>query len=330
MSPFVSIIVPVFNTERYLNACLGSILKQSFSDLELILIDDGSSDGSGVICDSFAREDLRVSVFHTDNKGVSSARNLGLDHAKGVFVMFVDSDDLLPEDALEIMALEMADFSVGGMLRIVNGRNLEYRHRADKLYQKEEKERFIDDAFPVSVLMEAPSAKLYRMSIIRQNGLRFNENIHYGEDKIFVYSFLLYAETLRTVTGIVYIQKRRDGSLSSDITSPNHLKPLIDFLTYYVSIVKKFETVFSCRTVRNLYSVDVIQRYVFRYLNIVRANKLKNLSQRDLFFISSLLKRYKSMKDGRKRNYINSCVWIGKNLPDVFLYWFILLLNHIR
>lgn len=330
MSPYVSIIVPVYNTEQYLNACLSSILKQSFANFELILVDDGSSDGSGVICDDYAKKDLRISVFHTGNKGVSSARNLGLDQAQGSFVMFVDSDDELSDGALESMVSGVSDFSVGGMLRIVNGRNLEYRYRMDRLYQKDEKERFIDDTFSVSVLMEAPSAKLYRTSVIRHNGLRFNESIHYGEDKVFVYSFLLYAETFRTVTDIVYIQKRRDGSLSSDIVSPNQLKPLIAFLTCYVDIVNKFETVFSCQTVYDLYNVDVIQRYVFRYLNIIRANKLKHLSQRDLVFISSLLKRYDATKDGKRRNYISLCVWIGRYLPDIFLYWFILLLNLIR
>ena len=120
--PSISIIVPVYNTKQYLNACLDSILRQSFTDFELLLIDDGSTDGSGSICDLFARKDKRVRSFHTENKGVSSARNLGLDYAQGLFVMFVDSDDELPDGALSSMiSVGVADFSVGGMLRVSQG-----------------------------------------------------------------------------------------------------------------------------------------------------------------------------------------------------------------
>lgn len=328
--PFVSIIVPVFNTKPYLDACLESILRQSYADFELLLIDDGSTDGSGSLCDAYASKDARVSVFHTENKGVSCARNLGLDHARGTFVMFVDSDDELPDGALANMTAEDADFSVGGMVRVVKGRELEYRHQADRIYQKEEKERFLDDALPITVLMEGPAGKLYKKAIIRQNGLKFNETLHYGEDKVFIYTFLLYAETFRTLNDVVYIQKRREGSLSSDIAGSAHLKPLIEFLRYYVDVVREYEKVFSCNSVRNLFPVDVVQRYVYRYLTIVRNVKPRPLSRRDLMFLSSLLKVRKDWPDGTNRWYLKSCVWIGKHLPDSSLYWFVRMLNTLR
>lgn len=91
--PKISIIVPVYNTERYLSKCIDSILSQSFTDFELLLINDGSLDYSGAICDQYAANDSRVTVFHKENGGVSSARNLGLDNARGEWVTFVDSDD---------------------------------------------------------------------------------------------------------------------------------------------------------------------------------------------------------------------------------------------
>lgn len=328
--PHVSIIIPVFDTEKYLNDCLESILNQSFSDFELLLVDDGSTDGSGAICDAYAGKDSRISVFHTENKGVSCARNLGLDHSQGAYVMFVDSDDELPDGALARLASEAADFSVGGALRIAKGRKQEYRHQADRYYQKEEKERFLDDALPVTVLMEGPWGKLYKTEIIRQNGLRFNETLHYGEDKVFVYAFLLHAGTFRMVTDIVYIQKRRDDSLSSDIAGPGHLKPLIDFLRCYVDVVLEYRRKFSCKSVQNLFRVDVIQRYVYRYLTIVRNVKPHPLSRQDLLFLSSLLKEGKNRADGTTLLYLKSCEWIGRHLPDSFLYWFIRLLNTLR
>ena len=288
--PTISIIVPVFNTEHYLKDCLDSILRQSYSDFELLLVDDGSSDGSGAICDAFAQKDSRVNVFHSENKGVSSARNLGLDHAQGSYVMFVDSDDELPEGALENLISETADFSVGGLLRIKQGCGQEFRFHGGRLYREEEIERFLDDTLPVTVLMEGPAGKLYKTGIIRKNGLKFDEKLHYGEDKVFVYTYLLYAESFETVNEIVYIQKRREGSLSSNITGPEHLKPLIAFLTCYVDVVRKYVQRFSCQSVRNLYPVDVIQRYVYRYLTIVRTAKPRPLSRSHLRFVSSLMK----------------------------------------
>ena len=330
MSPYVSIIVPVYNTKQYLSACLNSILKQSFADFELILVDDGSSDGSGAICDDYAKKDLRISVFHTVNKGVSSARNLGLDQAQGLFVMFVDSDDELSDGALESMVSGVSDFSVGGMLRIINGHEQEFRYSSDSYYQIDRKEHFLDDAFSCPVLLEGPAAKLYKTDTIRQNGLRFNENLRYGEDKVFVFSYLLYADSFRTLNNIVYIQKRRERSLSSDISSQAHLKPLIAFLTCYVDVVSNFEKVFSCRSVRDLFPMDVIRRYVFRYLTIIRNTKPKHLSRQDLRFISSLLKDERVMICRMDRTYLKSCVWIGKNLPAFFLYGFLCLLNVMR
>ena len=326
----VSIIIPVFNTEKYLNDCVESILNQSFSDFELLLVDDGSSDGSGAICDAYAGKDSRISVFHTENKGVSCARNLGLEHAQGSYIMFVDSDDELPDGALARLASKTADFSVGGALRIVKGREQKYKYQADRYYQKEEIERFLDDALPVTVLMDGPWGKLYKTEIIRQNGLKFNEKLPYGEDKVFVYTFLLHAGTFRIVKDIVYIQKRREGSLSSDISSPAHLRPLADFLSCYVDVVKDYERVFSCRSVRALYPVDIIQRYIFRYLNLVRTLRPRLLSRNELNFISSLLKESKGMAVGTMKRYLKSSVWVGRYLPDTFLYRFVFLLNTFR
>ena len=97
----ISVIVPVYNTAQFLPRCIESILSQSFTDFELLLIDDGSTDGSGKICDAYAEKDNRIRVFHKENGGVSSARNLGLDNARGEWVTFVDSDDYVSPVILE-------------------------------------------------------------------------------------------------------------------------------------------------------------------------------------------------------------------------------------
>ena len=102
-TPQISVIVPVYNVEKYLAECVDSVLSQTFTDFELLLIDDGSKDGSGAICDEYAAKDSRVRVFHKENGGVSSARNLGLDNANGEWIVFVDADDWLELTMLEKM-----------------------------------------------------------------------------------------------------------------------------------------------------------------------------------------------------------------------------------
>lgn len=102
--PLISIIVPVYNSEKTLNRCIDSILSQTFHDWELLLIDDGSTDCSGEICDEYAIKDKRVKVFHKGNGGVSSARNVGLNNAKGEWITFIDSDDEIPRMLLRMIA----------------------------------------------------------------------------------------------------------------------------------------------------------------------------------------------------------------------------------
>lgn len=97
----ISIIVPVYNTEKYLDQCIQSILSQTYTDYELLLVDDGSTDSSGVICDRYAEQDSRVREFHKPNGGVSSARNMGLDNARGEWIGWVDSDDYIDADMYE-------------------------------------------------------------------------------------------------------------------------------------------------------------------------------------------------------------------------------------
>lgn len=127
----VSIIVPVYNVENVLHYCIDSILEQTYTDFELILVDDGSTDKSGIVCDEYAKTDSRIRVFHNSNEGVSVARNCGIDNAKGEYICFVDSDDRLHAAFLEkmqkAMLLYSADIMVCGYQVVQNGQIVEYR-----------------------------------------------------------------------------------------------------------------------------------------------------------------------------------------------------------
>ena len=119
----VSCIIPVYNTEKYLPRCIESVLAQTFVDWETLLIDDGSTDASGSICDEYAAKDERIRVFHKENGGISSARNLGLNYAQGEWIFFVDSDDSLPKTSLESLLSRSSDANiiVGGFFFVFGG-----------------------------------------------------------------------------------------------------------------------------------------------------------------------------------------------------------------
>ena len=114
--PLISIIIPVYNSEKTLNRCVNSILNQTFMDWELLLVDDGSTDKSGKICDQYALKDFRIRVFHKKNGGVSSARNTGLDYAIGSWITFVDSDDFIDATFLDtLIRLQSSDLCISGI-----------------------------------------------------------------------------------------------------------------------------------------------------------------------------------------------------------------------
>lgn len=200
--PKISIIVPVFNAEKYLHRCIDSLLAQSFTNFELLLVDDGSSDRSGEICEEYAEKDSRVLVFHKKNGGVSSARNLGLDNAKGEWVTFVDSDDFVYESFLDNF-----DVDNNQCFDLIN-----QGLRIDKEFagSNEFKFSFVGDRN--SWLNEATRSgtfgycviKLFKTQIIRTNNICFNTRVRFQEDELFVLSYLAACNLVKSVAKVGY------------------------------------------------------------------------------------------------------------------------------
>lgn len=176
-TPKISIIVPVYNAERCLHRCIDSILAQTFRDFELLLIDDGSKDNSGYICDEYAEKDERVKVWHKENGGVSSARNVGLDNARGEWVTFADSDDWLEPNAFayydEMTNKHAFDYLYCGYF--LNGVEVKLE-KEESLDMPNFIERYECDKLWFGV---------YSKNIIKSNQIRFNEKISLAEDKLF-------------------------------------------------------------------------------------------------------------------------------------------------
>lgn len=197
----ITIIVPVYNAAKYLHRCIDSILVQSFTDFELLLINDGSTDNSGVICNEYQVRDSRVRVFHKENGGVSSARNLGIDNAKGEWVTFIDSDDWVEIDYLKYLFEKKEDgFPVSAYI---------YERENEVFYEKLNDSLItINVDCLTDVLMKGayttPYSKLYKYEVLKKENIRFNSKLTSFEDTLFVWTYLLYINEIRTIDKFTY------------------------------------------------------------------------------------------------------------------------------
>lgn len=222
MSAAVSIIVPVYNVSCFLRETVDSIIAQTFADFELLLIDDGSTDGSGEICDVYAKTDSRIKVYHVNNSGVSAARNFGLDHATGKYIWFVDSDDLVAPRMLQELIKDIennkADLAMCSFLRM--------GEEASSFLPIIKDETILINNANCSQILElcfgkfAHSSyciwdKLFKREIIESNKIRFNVGLNRGEDGLFNIAYFLKCGLITHNASKLYGYRSRSGSLIS-------------------------------------------------------------------------------------------------------------------
>lgn len=205
----ISIIIPVYNTAPYLNPCIESVVNQTYTDWECILVDDGSTDESGVICDGWCSKDSRINVIHQDNRGVSAARNLGMQIAKGDFIAFIDSDDWVEKDYLSSLhnaiTKDDADLAVCGMiLDYANGVHEIYAPSIDEIFElsPESTNKFV--VLNEIYLLYPPYVKLFKRQIIFENNISFNNSYSYGEDLLFNYQYLDHVKKISIISNSKY------------------------------------------------------------------------------------------------------------------------------
>lgn len=194
----VSIIIPAFNAGKTLKKCVDSILIQTYQDFELILVNDGSQDQTGDICDAYLKNDRRVTVVHKSNGGVSSARNAGLELAKGDWVTFVDSDDWVAPSYLEHLINESVGVDlVVGFATFVNHPTANDIKIPSCVVDKSRYDVLFSDCY--LSWRTSPWNKLYRIDIIRDNCIYFKSDLNIGEDAVFLYTYLLYSHKVKIV-----------------------------------------------------------------------------------------------------------------------------------
>lgn len=247
MKPAVSIIVPVYNAQQSIRRCVDSILNQEFVDYEVILVNDGSTDESGAICDEYAQKDSRIRVIHKENTGVSDSRNIAIKEAKGEYLQFMDSDDWITTDATSLFykaAKEHGcDMVIADFYRVVGKR---VSHKGDiDIDEVMTREEF------ASHMMENPADfyygvlwnKFFKRDIVEKYHLRMDENISWCEDFMFNLEYIRHAESIYALGVPVYYYVKTKGSLASQgasITKTIQMKRMV--FSYYHKFYKAIFT----------------------------------------------------------------------------------------
>ena len=225
MSPSLSIIVPVYNVKKYISRCVESLISQSFKDIEIILVDDGSFDGSSIICDQYTNQYDFITTIHKSNGGHASARNCGIDIARGNYIMFIDSDDFVHCDMCRLMynAINSSPFSwvFCNMQRVNENGNV-----ISGLSENEANVCFSSNptyfnAFKLS-LSGSVSNKIYNLKTIRNNNIRFDENYKLGEDVQFDCLYFKTCSSIQFIPSPLYFYRVVENSLTHSY-HPNHL-----------------------------------------------------------------------------------------------------------
>lgn len=221
MDIFFSVIVPVYNVERFLARCLDSIAAQSCPNYEVLLIDDGSGDGSGKICDDYAAKYSQWYVVHKENGGVSAARNTALDMAKGRYIVFVDADDYIEKDYLANVYVRMAEMGYDicsfASRRVDEEGNYLFEQRFTDMIEEwdfsiSDKSSFFWTYFLQYKAGWEACYHVFRRDIIEEHGLRFCEELPYAEDMHFTFSYMLYVNRYIKIPDVMYSYTARRGS----------------------------------------------------------------------------------------------------------------------
>lgn len=226
MNEIISVIIPIYNGENTLEKCIYSILNSKYSNLEIILVNDGSTDNSGELCDNLAKKDFRISVYHLKNGGVSHARNIGISHAKGKYYTFIDCDDYVTEnyffDLYNDIKCNKSDLSVGSIANVY-GTKITYVYAEEcvidlSVKSDESRIRFLE--LNQTYLLYGPVNKLYIADYINDNNIRFPENMSYGEDLMFNLTYMHYCNIIScSKKPIYYYDHSNESSLSQKYRS---------------------------------------------------------------------------------------------------------------
>lgn len=280
----VSIIIPIYNVEKYLEQCILSIVNQDYTNLEIILIDDGSTDNSPKICDKLAKLDNRINVIHKKNSGVSNSRNYGISIANGKYIMFVDSDDWLESKCITELLESIKKYNT----KLVQGASVindNKRKSIKKMHIEEDinelKKAILNYKYDKKyVNLRCVWGKLFVTSIIKENNLKFNEEIYLLEDGIFVYEYLKLIDNVVFIPVVTYHYRQVSTSLSHRYNS--------DQLLQYKKLINKLETITENDFYINYTVLECLMTFISRNVKFYKNRKkfikeLKEVLKDDMY-----------------------------------------------
>ena len=274
-NPVVSVIIPVYNVEKYLEECIDSVLNQTYKDIEIILVDDGSTDSSGDICDRYAENNKNICVIHQKNGGLSAARNAGLGEACGEYVYFLDSDDYISSDAIEkLISIAKNDnsdvvfFDAHSFLDN-SDKEIKQNYRRKKQYVSSEGLVIFAQLQKNNEFHSAVPLLFLRREFLKINNFRVCSGIYY-EDMIFTFEVLCSAEVVSQCKEALYYRRYRSDSI---MTSKKNKK-------YFESVAKVYRTLLEFSKKNNILEEASVKKYICRNaFNVF--NNYKKLSSED-------------------------------------------------
>lgn len=318
----ISVIVPIYNKRKYIENTVTYILLQTFKDFELLLIDDGSTDGSNLLIDELAKKDERIRIFHTLNRGVSAARNLGINEAQGKYICFVDADDNIKETYLE--KLYNAIVKTDNCIAVCNYYEIKNGIKHDFIYNIDEKQ---DNKY--EIIRNNLLCVLWNKLFIRENIKHlFHENISICEDSLFCVQYYIdNAPEIVHVDDTLYGYIRHNLGLTSHIQKKS-IYAINTYINYYLKLARGIND--NRLKQRSLYYI--YRAYLFCICTFVFENACESYSRsKNIHIINRITSNYKFLKSIK---YILKCSLLDKNVeklkPKEYLYSLLILLKMKR
>jgi glycosyltransferase involved in cell wall biosynthesis len=285
MMDLITIIIPVYNAEKYIESCIKSVLQQTYTNLQIVLIDDGSSDKSKQICDEYANVDKRIEVVHKVNGGVSSARNSGIQITRGKYLCFIDADDVVNKNIIQMLYTNLisnnSDMSMCGHATVEIDYNTEKLTYHRPPHFSGDTKGFLKkiDVFLSAESVQGPCAKLLKTSIVTDNKVIFPLDFSFGEDTIFVYNYIKYTTSISSFSDVLYFYKKVNANSLSSKDDNNRIdtyiylfdklsKLLTEFDVPNVNLIEYRLCIASIACINELYQSTVLPLHKIRVDNI--------------------------------------------------------------
>ena len=307
-TPKVSVIIPVYNVEKYLKKCLDSVVNQTLKEIEIICVDDGSTDNSLKILKQYAKKDKRITVIKQKNGGLSAARNTGLNKCTAELVYFIDSDDYASNDALRILYTllkkDHSDVSIGGVKCFGNIDNKLIMEKQNFFNRYAKSGKYFIDVDVRKNIVSTAWNKLYKMSVIKQFNLRFPEGLVH-EDEYWLWAYMIHCRTYSVTEEILYYYLQRDNSIIGTKDFSGKVMDIIDINCLIYNEIKKYKDINQYKHIlayifKNQASgalVNLPEKYFLQYLGKIK-NYIKLNPSQDLinFYQRQTLKIFGSKK----------------------------------